>query len=90
MAFLLDAVTLSEFRRAVTADPAVFRWQSSLLSQSVYLSVITLNEIWYGIRKPPVSCANITFCGGSASAMKLPPVAKDEPAKAVSTLWALQ
>ncbi|MEO5716066.1 MAG: type II toxin-antitoxin system VapC family toxin [Luteolibacter sp.] len=51
MAFLLDTVTLSEFRRAENADPAVFRWQASLLGQPVYLSVITLNEIWYGIRK---------------------------------------
>lgn len=51
MAFLLDTVTLSEFRRAENADPAVFRWQASLLGQPVYLSVITLNEICYGIRK---------------------------------------
>ncbi len=51
MAFILDTVTLSEFRRAENAQPAVFRWQASLLGQSVYLSVITLNEIRYGIRK---------------------------------------
>jgi len=51
MAFLLDTVTLSEFRRAENAEPAVFHWQASLLGQQVYLSVITLNEIWYGIRK---------------------------------------
>jgi len=51
MAFLLDTVTLSEFRRAESADPAVFRWQASLAGQPVYLSVITLNEIRYGIRK---------------------------------------
>jgi predicted nucleic acid-binding protein len=51
MAFLLDTVTLSELRRAENADPAVSRWQASLLGQPVYLSVISLNEIWYGIRK---------------------------------------
>lgn len=51
MTFLLDTVTLSEFRRAENAEPAVFRWQASLLGEPVYLSVITLNEIRYGIRK---------------------------------------
>lgn len=51
MAFLLDTVTLSEFRRAEKAEEAVFRWQASLIGQPVYLSVITLNEIRYGIRK---------------------------------------
>ncbi len=51
MSFLLDTVTLSEFRRAKNAEPAVFRWQASLLGEPVYLSVITLNEIRYGIRK---------------------------------------
>jgi toxin FitB len=51
MDFILDTVTLSEFRRAEKSNPAVFRWQASLLGQPVYLSVITLNEIRYGIRK---------------------------------------
>jgi toxin FitB len=51
MAFLLDTVTLSEFRRGEKGDSGVFRWQASLGEQSVYLSVITLNEIRYGIHK---------------------------------------
>jgi predicted nucleic acid-binding protein len=51
MAFLLVTVTLSEFRRAEDAEPTVFQWQASLLGQPVFLSIITLNEIWYGIRK---------------------------------------
>lgn len=51
MSFLLDTVTLSEFRKAEHAEPAVFRWQAALAGQPVFLSVITLNEICYGIRK---------------------------------------
>jgi predicted nucleic acid-binding protein len=49
MAFLLDTVTVSEFRRGTRADPSVIGWQQSISESQTYLSVITLNEIRYGI-----------------------------------------
>jgi hypothetical protein len=49
MAFLLDTVTLSEFRRGTRAAPSVISWQQSASESLTYLSVITLNEIRYGI-----------------------------------------
>ena len=50
MRFLLDTVTVSELRR--TDDrmhPAVLAWQKDL--KESFLSVITLNELRYGMRK---------------------------------------
>jgi predicted nucleic acid-binding protein len=50
MRYLLDTVTLSELR--FTDDkmhPAVWAWQKNL--RESYLSVITLNEIRYGMKK---------------------------------------
>lgn len=50
MRFLLDTVTVSELRR--TDDkmhPAVWAWQKNL--RESFLSVITLNELRYGMKK---------------------------------------
>ncbi len=62
MPYLLDTVTISEFRRAKKAHPAVQKWQTDLTK--VYLSVITMNEIRYGMRKveskDPVFFARLT------------------------------
>jgi len=46
---LLDTVTVSELRRGTKAHPGVVRWQRTL--DKVGLSVSTLNEIRYGMRK---------------------------------------
>jgi predicted nucleic acid-binding protein len=51
MAYLLDTVTVSEFRDKTHRDPAVFAWQSSIIGLPCFLSVITLHEIRFGIRK---------------------------------------
>jgi len=48
MAFLLDTVTLSELRKRGKADPRVLAWQSAHPGPG-YVSVITLNEIRFGI-----------------------------------------
>ncbi len=47
--FLLDTVTLSELRREKKVHPSVRDWQTGI--GDVWLSVITLNEIRYGMRK---------------------------------------
>ncbi|HRQ87447.1 MAG TPA: type II toxin-antitoxin system VapC family toxin [Bacteroidia bacterium] len=48
--YLLDTVTVSELRRDKgKMHPGVWRWQSGI--GDVWLSVITLNEIRYGMRK---------------------------------------
>jgi hypothetical protein len=49
MRFLLDTVTISEFRREARAHPRVRSWQVSI--GEVGISVITLNELRYGLRK---------------------------------------
>ena len=47
--YLLDTVTISELRRdARRMHPAVAFWQQNI--EDVWLSVITLNELRYGIR----------------------------------------
>ncbi len=51
MPYLLDTVTISEFRKRPNMDPAVYAWQESVRGERVWLSVITLNEIQYGILK---------------------------------------
>lgn len=51
MPFLLDTVTISAFRRLEKADPNLFQWQSTQRGQVGYVSVITLNEIRYGMKK---------------------------------------
>jgi len=49
MRFLLDTVTISELRRdSRRMHPAVERWQRSI--GDVCLSVVTLNELRYGLR----------------------------------------
>jgi hypothetical protein len=49
MRYLLDTVTISEFRRGKRRlHPAVELWQRDV--GDVWLSVITLNEIRYGMR----------------------------------------
>lgn len=50
MAWLLDTVTVSEFRKKVRAFPAVVAWQTSVAGEETWLSVISLNEIRFGIR----------------------------------------
>ena len=50
MAFLLDTVTLSELRKKGKADPSVLAWQSAHPGLA-YVSVISLNEIRFGIRQ---------------------------------------
>ncbi len=49
MGDLLDTVTISELRRGPKAHPAVLAWQQNV--DDVWISVITLNEIRYGMRK---------------------------------------
>jgi predicted nucleic acid-binding protein len=49
MRFLLDTVTISEFRQKDKVHPRVRKWQESI--GDVWLSVITLNELRYGMRK---------------------------------------
>lgn len=49
MEYLLDTVTVSELRRGSRIHPTVDRWQRTI--GNVGLSVITLNEIRYGMRR---------------------------------------
>lgn len=62
IATLLDTVTVSEIRRGPKGNPNVWQWQQGLSRAS--LSVITLNEILYGIRnverKDPGFAARLT------------------------------
>jgi hypothetical protein len=51
MRYLLDTVTLSAFRRPDKADPNLVRWQKNQRGQVGYVSVITLNELRYGMKK---------------------------------------
>jgi predicted nucleic acid-binding protein len=51
MAFLLDTVTVSELRKGTRINPTVLAWQESEAADPAYLSVITMNEIRYGILK---------------------------------------
>lgn len=46
---LLDTVTVSEIRRGPKGNASVWKWQQGFRSAS--LSVISLNEILYGIHK---------------------------------------
>ena len=55
----LDTVTVSEIRRGPKGDPNVWQWQQSVSRAS--LSVITLNEIFYGIRN--VERKDASFAG---------------------------
>ena len=49
MRFLLDTVTVSELRRSADQmNPQVWKWQKKI--REAFLSVVTLNEIRYGIR----------------------------------------
>lgn len=50
MPYLLDTVTISAFRRNGRTPPQVLRWSASLDVPCHYLSVISLNEIRFGIR----------------------------------------
>lgn len=51
MAILLDTVTVSELRKGGRTNQAVRAWHESDGGGLAYLSVITLNEIRFGIRK---------------------------------------
>lgn len=50
MPYLLDTVTISAFRREGRTAPEVLRWSASLDEPCYFLSVISLNEIRFGIR----------------------------------------
>jgi len=49
-AFLLDTVTLSEFRKIGRIHPAVDRWQHARLGDEMWISVVTPLEIRKGVR----------------------------------------
>lgn len=49
--YLLDTVTLSELRKKARAAEPVLRWQYAAQGRLAFVSVITMNEIWYGRRK---------------------------------------
>ena len=49
MSWLLDTVVISELRKGPKCDAAVLAWQASTAGQRTFISVITLNEIWFGI-----------------------------------------
>lgn len=51
MDYLLDTVTLSELRKKTRAAEPVLRWQYAAQGRLAFVSVITMNEIWYGRRK---------------------------------------
>lgn len=51
MPYLLDTVTLSAFRRRDKADPHLVHWQEAHRGKIGYISVVTLNEIRYGMKK---------------------------------------
>jgi predicted nucleic acid-binding protein len=51
MPYLLDTVTLSAFRRQDKADPRLIHWQETQRGKIGYISVVTLNEIRYGMKK---------------------------------------
>lgn len=48
-AFLLDTVTLSEFRKVGRIHPAVDRWQHARLGDEMWISVVTPLEIRKGV-----------------------------------------
>jgi len=49
MGYLLDTVTVSEFRDKRSRHPSVLAWQESIRGEAAFLSVISLNEIRYGL-----------------------------------------
>jgi len=49
MRYLADTVTVSEMRRGAKANPGILRWQKDL--GEISISVITLNEIRFGLKK---------------------------------------
>jgi predicted nucleic acid-binding protein len=51
MPYLLDTVTISAFRRPDKADVHLVRWQKSQRGEVGYISVITLNELRFGMKK---------------------------------------
>lgn len=50
MFVLLDTVTISEFRKMLAGNDSVMRWQEALNGAPVFLSVVTINELRYGLR----------------------------------------
>jgi len=63
MPILLDTVTVSELRRSESRmHPGVWTWQQGI--GEAFISVITLNELRYGLRKveprDPVFAAHLT------------------------------
>ncbi len=60
-AFLLDTVTVSEFRKVGRIDPAVDSWQRHHLGDEMWISVVTPLEIRVGILQ--VQRRDPTFAG---------------------------
>lgn len=50
MPYLLDTVTISAFRRNGRTPPELLNWSASLDVPCHFLSVVSLNEIRFGIR----------------------------------------
>jgi len=51
MEILLDTVTVSELRKGIRMDKGVAEWHQAEQGRAAHLSVITMNEIMFGIRK---------------------------------------
>jgi predicted nucleic acid-binding protein len=51
MPYLLDTVTISAFRRPDKTHPNLLGWQKAQRGTIGYVSVVTLNELHYGMRK---------------------------------------
>ena len=50
MSWLLDTNTLSEYRRS-RPDPRVLAWTESVRSESLFLSVLVVGELWRGVEQ---------------------------------------
>jgi toxin FitB len=49
MAYLIDTNVLSEIRKRARADPSVLKWWATVSPADLYVSVLTLGEIRYGV-----------------------------------------
>jgi predicted nucleic acid-binding protein len=74
--YLLDTNVVSELRRATAgkADPRVVAWAASVPVASLFLSVVTVLELEWGVlrieRRDPVQGALCTFPTRVRSAMR--------------------
>ena len=51
MSYLVDTNVLSELRKGERCDPHVLRWFSSVSTDEIYLSVLTIGEIRRGVER---------------------------------------